>query len=134
MIYQIQQLKSQLFYIQWFTTPNAKASREFLEELQNLVDVSSEGVYFISDLRKGRIVDVKTLQRLGVLSQNPHWLGSVAFSENPMSNIFANTYHRMLTNNKDRNLIVKEADKALAFLETLQEGITSGIEWEVILA
>jgi len=134
MAYQIQQLNSQLVYIRWLKTPDTQTSQRFLEELTSLVESASDGVYFMSDLRQGRIIDIKQLQQLGILSQHANWLGSVAFSENPLSNVFANTYHRMLTNNKERNLIVKEADKALAFLETLQEGITEGIEWKVVFA
>ena len=133
MMYKIQQLNEQLIYIRWNRTPGDAECKAFMTELRALVHNNEKGLYFISDLRKGRIIDLDTINQLSRLTEHKNWLGSVAFTINPLSNIFAGTYRNMLIKEKEKNIIVPEADKALAFLESLQEGLTNDIDWEVIL-
>ncbi len=133
MAYEIQKLSEQLVHIRWERTPNFAQCQEFITELRDIVETSEIGLYFISDLRRGRIIDVKTIQRLSQLTQHENWLGSVAFTANPLSDIFAGTYRNMLVNKKESNTIIPEADKALAFLESLQAGLTDDIDWASVL-
>ncbi|GAB5494079.1 MAG: hypothetical protein Phog2KO_42940 [Phototrophicaceae bacterium] len=133
MVYKIQNLNEQLCYIRWNRTPNDAVCKEFMTELRDLVHNSEKGLYFISDLRKGRIVDLITIKQLSRLTEHKNWLGSVAFTINPLSNIFAGTYRNMLVTKKESNIIVPEADRAVAFLESLQEGLTIDIDWNAIL-
>lgn len=133
MVYEIQRLSEKLVHIRWDRTPNHAQCQEFIVELRDIVEASEDGLYFISDLRKGRIIDVKTIQRLSELTQHENWLGSVAFTANPLSDIFAGTYRSMLISKKESNAIIPEADKALAFLESLQTGLTDNIDWESVL-
>lgn len=133
MVYEIQQLSEQLIHIRWHRTPSLAQCQEFIVELRELVEKSEHGLYFISDMRKGRIIDVATIQRLSTLTKHDNWLGSVAFTANPLSDIFAGTFRNMLVANKESNVIIPEADKALAFLESLQAGLTDNIDWATLL-
>ena len=68
--YDIQRLSDELILIKWYQTPAANTGIEerYLQELKQLLDQSPHSLYFISDLRQGRIINVRTLRALGQLT------------------------------------------------------------------
>ena len=130
--YMIQHIKPNLVYIRW--TRNSKTADEnlFIHELSNLLDNAEEVIYFISDLRKGRIIGMRAIYKLSQLTQHEKWAGSTAFSENPISRLFTNNFERNVANH-DANVIYDHPEDAIAYLESLCTGITSNIDWIEIL-
>ena len=132
--YQIQHLNAQLVLIRWQATPHYREAQQFISVLADMLAKTDVGLYFISDLRKGRVTHMQSIQQLTKLSQHEKWLGSVAFTDNPISEIFAGSFRNMLVNSKERNAILREPDKAIAFLEGLQSGLTNNIDWNDVLS
>ena len=133
MPYQIQQLNDHLIFIVWRRTPAKREAEKFIEELKGILEKAANPLYFLSDLRRGRIITVSVLRELGLLSHHPNLAGSAGFTRDPMSQLFAGTYHKMLTSTAEKNLIFDEPDEALAFLETMAQGITEKINWQQLL-
>jgi predicted trehalose synthase len=133
--YTIQQLKKNLIYIFWARTPGITEAHQFVRELQSLLDAEEENqLFFISDLRRGRIIDIRVIQMLSRLSQHEKWAGSVAFTTDPVSRSFVNIFQNMIVEHKERNMMFDEFEKAYAFLEQLEPGIMGDIDWQAVLA
>ncbi|MCA9912299.1 MAG: hypothetical protein KC496_03085 [Anaerolineae bacterium] len=133
MPYKIQWLKDNLVYITWKRTPGITEAQRFVSELDGIVRNSEQKLYFMSDLRRGRIIDIRVIQMLSRLTQHENWAGSVAFTTDPVSRSFLNIFQGMILENKDRNPMFDEFEKAYSFLETLSPGITDGVDWESVL-
>lgn len=133
MPYTIQHLKDNLVYITWNRTPGITEAQRFVAELDGIVRRAEQDLYFISDLRQGRIIDIRVIQMLSRLAQHENWGGSVAFTTDPVSRSFVNIFQGMILENKDRNGMFDEFEKAYAFLEQLRPGITAGIDWNDVL-
>src|SRR5688500_6457245 len=86
--YTIQQVTPQLVYIKWLRNPSDAESHQFLYDLHNILERATQTQYFISDLRRGRIMSVRAINQLSQLVQHQQWGGSTAFSQNPISKMF----------------------------------------------
>jgi len=66
MTYQIKPVSSELIYIKWYanTDPRGKAEDTFITDLTTCLNHAPHPIYFISDVRAGRITDVSTLSQL----------------------------------------------------------------------
>lgn len=135
MKYHIHQLSKELVYIRWagLPQPNTETEIAYLDELKSLLDQAEQPLYFISDLRQGRIVDIEILKQLAALTQHPKWAGSTAFAHNPISSIFAETFSRFAYRDKNHQEIWETPEEALAYLESIKPGVTQGIDWNSII-
>jgi hypothetical protein len=132
-VYEFYWLHTKLLLIMWLRTPPPNIATQFINRLHELLDESPHPVYIISDLRRGRIIDGKILAQLGQLTQHKNWAGSTAFSQNPISNMFANTFQKTLKDGQERNLIFDKPEDAISFLGSLDAEIVSEIDWQAVL-
>lgn len=133
--YTLQRLSARLMFIQWHRTPTSESGNSFVQALQSLLNEAEEVQYFISDLRRGRIIDMAVINRLGNLTRHPRWGGSTAFSANPISQIFAQSFLKLASHPKDLNAIFDKPEDAIQFLESLCPGLTSepSLDWNAII-
>jgi len=132
--YTIYRLKDNLLYILWSRTPTITEAQQYVAKLQRILDAQQEtDLYFMSDLRRGRIIDIRVIQMLSRLSQHERWGGSVAFTTDPVSRSFVNIFQNMITEHKERNMMFTEFEMAYSFLEQLEPGITQDIDWTALL-
>ncbi|PJF43330.1 MAG: hypothetical protein CUN55_08995 [Phototrophicales bacterium] len=131
--YRIQRLKPNLVLIQWLRTPKDQSPeiQHWLDELKQIVHHATEPVYFLSDLRRGRVTDVRALFELGQLSKHKNWAMGVAFSKSITSEVYAQLFARFSPTEKP---IADSLEAALAMLEEQHPGITAGIDWAQIFA
>jgi hypothetical protein len=133
MSYTLTHLTPRLVLITWRRTPIADEAKAFIQSLQDILDQASEPLYFISDLRRGRIVDVRIIHQLSQLTEHPHWAGSTAFSQNPISKIFLGSFQRLLTTTSDKNTTFDQPEDAIAFLEHLSPHVGEAVDWAHVL-
>lgn len=129
MVYNIRSMNKRLFYITWQRTPTSNEARGFLKDIKQLLDSADDLIYFISDLRRGRIIDMRIIQRLSALSEHPNWGGSSAFTQDAISRIFVSNFRRMIIKDQEKNGFFDRPEQALAFLESIEPGLTSEIPW-----
>lgn len=133
MSYTLTHLTPQLILIFWRRTPITDEAKAFIQSLQDTLDHASEPLYFISDLRRGRIVDVRIIHQLSQLTQHRNWAGSTAFSLNPISKIFLGSFQRLLTSTSDKNMTFDQPEDAIAFLEHLAPGLGATVDWSRVV-
>lgn len=132
--YAIDWLTDQVIFIRWEKSPtDPNITTAFIRELHEILHSVTEPVFFLSDLRKGRITDVRSLQGLAELTKHKNWGGGAAFSENPMTKIFVDTVKRLARDINTRDGMFMSPEKAIAYLESLQPDITSDIDWNEVL-
>ena len=95
--------------------------------------MTHETQYFISDLRRGQIVDVCIIHQLGALTRHTNWAGSTAFSQSPISKLFLGSFRKMVTAS-EKNMTFNLPEDAIAFLEVLSPNLTSEVDWPQILS
>ncbi|MEL6269192.1 MAG: hypothetical protein AAFR22_05220 [Chloroflexota bacterium] len=135
-MYSIQQLKKELVYITWDGSPRAAdyaIEERFIRDLRTTLDEAAGPVYVLSDLRRGRISNMKTIQRLAELTRHPNYAGSTAFSGNLITNILVGTFSRFSVETQPKDAIWKTPEEVLAYLELLQKGVTQNIDWNALL-
>jgi hypothetical protein len=134
--YTITQVSPQLYFIQWRYEPTAnmpEVERLFIADLRQRLEEAQHPIYYLSDLRKGRITNVKTLRELSEITQHEKWGGGTAFTQDSFSSILAKVFSTFVRY-KNRNYLVWDSpEKALAYLETLQPGLTKNIDWNPLL-
>lgn len=136
MDYQIIRLSEELVYIRWHRTPrlNSGVDTQFLADLQTLLDEAPKPQYFISDLRHGRITDMRSIRQLGQLTKHKNWAGSSAFSQDPITGILVQSFRTFSPGQLDTNDEIQAVPAdALKFLEQLKPGITEGIDWDAVI-
>ena len=133
MSYTIQHLSKELIFISWKGTPSTNVAKQFIKELHEIVNISDKAIYFMSDLRKGRIIDIRVISELGRLTQHKNWGGSVAFTNNIISKTFVKTFRKLSFNQQESNAMFDEFEDARAFLEHLKPDVTDGIDWLTVL-
>lgn len=133
--YVIQRLKPNLVFIRWLQSParNSAAERDFLDALANVLERVDVPQYFISDLRRGRIIGQKALMHLSNLASHAKWGGSTAFYDNPVSAIYAQTFQNLVRSLDEKDRIYERPQQALEFLESLEPGITTDVDWNELL-
>src|SRR5690606_15537960 len=114
--------------------PNSGVDAQFLAELQKLLDEAPKPQYFISDLRRGRITDMRSIRQLSQLTKHKNWAGSSAFSQDPITGILVQSFRTFSPGQRDANdeIQTTPAD-ALRFLSELKPGITDGIDWDAVI-
>jgi hypothetical protein len=128
--YELLHLSNQLIFIKWHKSPsNLQIEQRFLLDIQQILDEADHKIYFLSDLRKGRIITIRTLQSLGAMTVHENWGGSAAFSRNLTTKLFVNTFTRLSKTTEQKDRMFEKPEKALAFMASLHPGLIDGIDW-----
>jgi hypothetical protein len=135
MYFLIVPLSSELIFIKWYRLPQPGTSpeKDILGAIRNLLDTAPGKIYFLSDLRGGRIMDLRLLQQLAKFTQHANWGEGTAFAKDSMSKMFAKVYSQFSNTIEVRREIWDTPEEAIAFLESIKPGISEGIEWEKVL-
>jgi hypothetical protein len=102
---------------------------QWTEDINNFIEGASSPVYFVSDLRQGHVADVSILRELGKYTSHPNWGGGCSLGKELSTRIYAQTYER-LSPAKDGGVVKTNIRDIVAYLESLETGITEGIDWE----
>lgn len=134
-MYEIIHLSNDLIYIRWWSTPQTGLGIEarFINEIKNLLDRAQHPIYFISDLRSGRIADIRALQRLGQVTQHVNCGGSTAFSGDPVTKLLVNSFHAFAKAKTVHDEMQLTPEAAIGFLEHKKPGISNNINWAKLL-
>lgn len=134
MYYSIQKLTPELVYIKWHKTPtmNSAIPAQFIHELKQVLANTEVPMYFISDLRLGRLISIRAVNQLSALTAHENWAGSTAFSQDPLTAVFVNSFLKM-SNVKSKNELFEKFEDAIAFLLALKPDIADGVDWEAVL-
>lgn len=134
--YDLRQVSDELIFIKWYKTANdfTLSEADYIDDLRNRITTAPHPLYFLSDLRQGRIVDVGILQRLGSLTRHPNYGGGSAFSEDVISSMFVGVFSKFADAKKGSSVFYKTIDQALAYLEALKPGVTTTVDWQTFIA
>ncbi len=135
MFYKMQLLKEDLLLIRWQAEAleGYKAQTDYLTDFRAYLDAATQPIYVISDLRYGKITDVRILQQLGRLTYHPNYGAGVAFSDDIGAEIYVGVFSRFAARPKREENVHSSLSKALAYLETFKAGISEGVDWEGVL-
>ena len=133
--YDLRQVTDELIFIKWYKTANAYThlESEYIEDLRKRLTTSPHPLYFLSDLRKGRIIDISILQKLGNLTRHPNYGGGSAFSEDVISSMFVGVFSKFASAEKGSSVFYKTIDEALAYLEALKPDVTAPVDWQTFI-
>ena len=132
--YEIDMLNSHIIYIRWQSNPLRDEAYRFVDDLNALLDNADAPMYFISDLRKGRIIDIRAIHLLSDLTTHKNWAGSTAFSENPLSKLFTTTFRKGIFNGIERNTFFEKPEEAISFMVELAPDAVAGIDWSQVVS
>jgi len=132
-MYEFKWLNERLLLITWLQTPPPKVAHTFIEDLRDLVYSAENPFYILSDLRRGRIIDLRLVNEIAELSQHKNFAGSAAVSEGSISNLFTKTFEKSGQVKRETNMIFDRAEEAIGFLESLEPNLTQDIDWVTIL-
>ncbi len=134
MDYQIILASDQLVFIRWLReSTSMDVETQFLSEIQALLDNAEQPLYFISDLRKGRIVNVESLRELGELTKHANCGGETGFTNNPYTTQFMKLFARFAAKPQSSRNLANSPEQSIAYLESLVPGLTQGIDWDALL-
>jgi hypothetical protein len=141
MSYRILWLNPCLYYVKWFEIPkpNSQIMKSYFFELNAILDSEENPVYFLSDLRKGHITNVHLLLQLAKVLKHENYGGGAAFSDNLSASADMSMFRYIQnmsrsTNPKNSHELFSTAEEAIAFVESLDAGITNNIDWDEILS
>src|SRR5687767_4113094 len=129
--YEFINLPNDIVYIRWYRFPTKPEAIKFVDDIQKALDETDHKIYFISDLRKGYITDVRLVHKLGGQTTHKNWGGGTAFGGNPVTGVFLGMFERAA----DRTMTtgtLPSPQEALEYLEGVKTGLTSGIDWEAL--
>jgi len=134
--YRLQALTEELIFIKWYRVAGkaTKSKGQFIDDLTQLLDQAEAPIYFLSDLRQGRLVDVNIIQKLGGLTQHENYGGGSAFSKDVLSEIFVGLFSRFAAPKQGESVFYENFEDALAYLESLKAGLAQNIDWQTVLA
>ena len=134
--YDLRQVTDELIFVKWYKSANefTHPEADYIEDLRRRLSQSRFPLYFLSDLRKGRIIDVGILQKLGSLTSHPNYGGGSAFSEDVISSMFVGIFSKFADAEKGSSVFYKTIDEALAYLEALKPGMASAVDWQAFIA
>ena len=134
--YRLQALTDDLVFIKWYRVPakETRAKTQFIEEMTRLLDEAEAPLYFLSDLRQGRIIEVSIIQKLGHLTQHKNYGGGSAFSHDVLAEIFVNLFSKFAAPKQGDSVFYENIEDALAYLESAKAGLARNVDWKVVLA
>jgi hypothetical protein len=136
MHYYLKALSEELLFIKWYKVPVGEATQpesHFIHDLKERLDTSPHPLYFLSDLRQGRITDVKILHQLGQLTRHANYGGGMAFSGDLISGIFVGVFSEFALPEKGTDVFHETIQDALAHLEAMKPGVTQVVDWAEVL-
>ena len=135
MYYDLRFLTDELLFIKWYRVASAKTrpQAEFVDDITRRLNEAKGPVYFLSDLRLARVMDVATLQQMGQLTRHPNYGGGTAFSRDTLSNIFVRVFSRFAEPSKGNGDFFETLEEALAYLESLKPGIAAKVDWKSLM-
>ncbi len=130
MYYILLKITDELLFIKWYRSPldGTKPQEDYVEDLRERMDVSENPLYFVSDLREGRIMDVSIIQKLGRLTHHPNYGGGAAFSKDVFSSMFVGVFSRFAKPEKGEGFFFDKMEDALAYLESFKPGLAHDID------
>lgn len=130
--YDLRPLTDELIFVKWYKVANAftRPEVEYIDDLRQRLSESPHPLYFLSDLRAGRIMDVGILQKLGNLTRHANYGGGSAFSEDVVASMFVGIFSKFAAAEKGTSVFYKTIDDALGYLEALKPGVTSPVDWQ----
>jgi hypothetical protein len=136
MYYILLNITDELLFIKWYRSPSegTKPQEEYVDDLRARLEASEHSLYFLSDLREGRIMDVTIIQRLGRLTHHPNYGAGAAFSRDVFSNVFVGVFSRFAKPEKGEGVFFDKMEDALAYLESFKPGLAQDIDWGAALA
>ncbi|MBI1281229.1 MAG: hypothetical protein GC179_24090 [Anaerolineaceae bacterium] len=134
--YDLRQVTDELIFVKWHKTANSQTQPEtvYIDDLRKRLNMSPHPLYFLSDLRQGRIIDVGIIQKLGSLTHHPNYGGGSAFSEDVVSSMVVGIFSKFATAEKGTSVFYKNINEALAYLEALKPHVTTSIDWQTFIA
>lgn len=135
MFYKMQLLKPNLLVIRWLSVPaeGYQPQSNYIAQFRAHLEAATQPIYILSDLRHGRITDVRILQQLGKLTYHPVFGGGTAFAGDISTEIYVGAFTRFASRSKQVDTVHTSLEAALAYLETLQAGITQDVDWSIVL-
>ncbi|MFZ4827653.1 MAG: hypothetical protein ACOYLB_09860 [Phototrophicaceae bacterium] len=134
-VYTIHQLSAQLVYIKWHKNPPIcnEFQNDFLSKLKALLDQAEGKLFFVSDLRAGRIHDAKFIRKLALLLTNhPQYGGSTSFAMDTISRTLVSVF--TLTSRRGyQTEIHPNAESAFDYIESLCPSILHGVNWQAVV-
>jgi hypothetical protein len=136
MHYTLLNITDELLFIKWYRSPSAatKPQEDYVDDLRARMEASEFPLYFLSDLREGRIMDVTIIQRLGRLTHHDHYGAGAAFSKDVFSSMFVGVFSRFAKQEKGEGVFFEKMEDALAYLESFKPGLAQNIDWGAALA
>lgn len=130
MAYEFDYISSNLILVTWLRYPTKNEEQHFLKVHAEQLESATEPIYYISDLRQGRIVTMDIVNKMSQLARHSNYGGSTAFSKDLISKIMVQSFQTFSQDALNKSLMVETVEEALAFLETLNAGITQSIDWD----
>lgn len=133
MAYEIHHVSEQIILIVWTRYPSVLEEHKFLLDHKQQLEDATQPLFYISDLRRGKIMSVSTLNEMSKLARHDNYGGGTAFSSDPLSKIMVDSFRNLTREAKERTQIFDTPEEALAFLESLSPGVTDGIDWDAYI-
>lgn len=136
MHYILLNITDELLFIKWYRLPSdqTKPQEAYVHDLRTRMEESDHPLYFLSDLREGRIMDVSIIQQLARLTHHAHYGGGAAFSKDAFSSMFVGVFSRFAKPEKGEGVFYEKMEDALAYLEDLKPGLAHDIDWGAVFA
>ncbi|MFP4322685.1 MAG: hypothetical protein ACLFTK_09540 [Anaerolineales bacterium] len=105
-----------------------------MRDIQKILDEATVPQYFLSDLRRGRIGNVKVLHRLSKIADHPLWGGGASFSQDPLTSMFVEVFAGFVKTAAQRSDgIFNSPEEAIAHLDSLRPGLAESIQWATVI-
>jgi len=130
----MQLLRADFLLIRWLSAPaeGYQPQTDYIGQLRAYLEAAKQPIYFLSDLRHGRITDVRILQQLGKLTYHPMFGGGTAFAGDISAEVYVGVFSHFASRPKRVDTVHASLEAALAHLEKLKVGITEGIDWSCV--
>jgi hypothetical protein len=127
----MQLLKADLLVIRWLSAPaeGYQPQAEYIAQFRAYLEAATQPIYILSDLRYGKITNVRILQQLGKLTYHPMFGGGTAFAGDISAEVYVGVFSHFASRPKREDVVHANLEAALAYLETLKAGVTEGIDW-----
>jgi methyltransferase-like protein len=140
MSHRIHKLKDNLYFITWLEMPKI-ASHEnevYVEELSEILEKSTEPLYFITDMRRAHLSNPRALSAVAKAMNHSNFGAGASFSNDAMADVhyslyLMNTIRHHHTHEHEAPELFHRAEDAIAFIEDQVPGITSELDWRRIL-
>ncbi len=133
MAYEFHYLSPELVLITWARYPTLGEENQFLQEHTEQLENAEHPLYFISDLRQGRVITLGTINKMSQLAKYPNYGGGTAFSEDPISRIMVKSFRTLSREASEKTAMFDTVEEALVFLESLKPDITKDIDWDTYI-